>query len=170
MKSTFLTLVASALVLASCGGSEAPATEETQATAPAPQETQVVEDANVVELTIEANDQMKFNLSTLEVAAGSKVKLTLKNVGELPKEAMGHNWTLLQAGVDLQSFAMAAMAAKDNDYMPADRMSDVVAHTAILGPKEEQTIEFDAPAPGSYTYLCTFPGHYGIMKGTFTVR
>ncbi|HEU5090712.1 MAG TPA: plastocyanin/azurin family copper-binding protein, partial [Roseiflexaceae bacterium] len=32
-------------------------------------------------------------------------------------------------------------------------------------------VTFKAPAPGTYTFLCTYPGHYAAgMKGTLTVE
>jgi nucleotide-binding universal stress UspA family protein len=49
-----------------------------------------------VEIT--GNDQMKFDVSAFEVKAGQNVSVTLKNVGTLPKDAMGHDFTLLAKG------------------------------------------------------------------------
>ena len=122
-----------------------------------------------VEIVIEANDQMKFNLSEIKVKEGDTVVLTLKHVGQLPATAMGHNWVLLESGVDVKTFAMAAMQARDTDYVPADS-EDVIAHTKVIGGGEETTIEFTAPAAGTYDFICTFPGHYALMKGKFIVE
>ncbi len=122
----------------------------------------------VIEIT--ANDQMKFNVANIDAKAGEELKVVLKNVGTLPKEAMGHNWVLLKAGVDVTAFATAAMMAKDTDYIPAAMKGDVIASTPVLGPKKEAEVLFKAPAAGSYTFICSFPGHYAIMKGTLTVK
>ncbi|MEN9636251.1 MAG: hypothetical protein RL077_4655 [Verrucomicrobiota bacterium] len=122
----------------------------------------------VVEIT--ANDQMKFSLATIEAKEGEELKVVLTNQGTLPKEAMGHNWVLLKAGVDLAAFATAAMTAKDTDYVPAAKKGDVIASIPVLGPKKSGEAIFKAPAAGSYTYICSFPGHYMIMKGTLTVK
>jgi uncharacterized cupredoxin-like copper-binding protein len=47
----------------------------------------------------------------------------------------------------------------------------MIAHTALLAPGGSETIEFTAPAAGSYTFVCTYPGHYGGgMKGVLTVN
>tara|TARA_R110002096_G_scaffold406782_8_gene605188 strand:+ start:22088 stop:22549 length:462 start_codon:yes stop_codon:yes gene_type:complete len=123
----------------------------------------------VTEVVIEGNDQMRFNLTEIKVKAGSTVKLTLKHVGKLPKQAMGHNWVLLNADVVVKDFAMSAMSARDNDYIPKDS-KDVIVHTDLVGGGESTTIEFEAPAKGEYTFICSFPGHYGLMKGTFIVE
>ena len=46
----------------------------------------------------------------------------------------------------------------------------VLANTKVVGGGEKDTIEFTAPAPGTYDYICTFPGHYAIMKGKLVVQ
>ena len=122
-----------------------------------------------IEIVIESNDQMRFNLSEITVKQGQTVVLTLKHVGKLPKAAMGHNWVLLQPDTDLATFAMKAMKARDNEYVPAEA-PEVVVNTILLGGGEETTIEFEAPAPGTYSFICSFPGHYALMQGTFIVE
>ncbi len=122
----------------------------------------------VIEIT--ANDQMKFSLANIDAKAGEDLKIVFKNVGTLPKEAMGHNWVLLKAGVDVTAFATAAMTAKDTDYVPAAKKGDVIAATPVLGPKKEAEVLFKAPAAGTYAFICSFPGHYALMKGTLTVK
>jgi azurin len=124
--------------------------------------------ARVIEIT--ANDQMKFSLATMEAKAGEELKVVLTNAGTLPKEAMGHNWVLLKKGVDVTAFATAAMTAKDTDYVPAGMKDQVVAAIPVLGPKKTGEVTFKAPEPGEYTFICSFPGHYMIMKGTLTVK
>ena len=122
-----------------------------------------------VEVVIESNDQMRFNLSEIKVEAGQTVVLTLKHVGKLPKAAMGHNWVLLQPGVEMGKFAQEAVKAKATDYVPEDS-EDVIVHTKLIGGGEETTIEFEAPAKGEYTFICSFPGHYALMNGKFIVE
>ena len=122
-----------------------------------------------IEIVIESNDQMRFNLSEITVKQGQTVVLTLKHVGKLPKVAMGHNWVLLQPDTDLATFAMKSMKARDNEYVPT-KAPEVVVNTILLGGGEETTIEFDAPAPGIYSFICSFPGHYALMQGTFIVE
>lgn len=122
----------------------------------------------VIEIT--ANDQMKFSVATIEATAGEELKVVLNNVGTLPKEAMGHNWVLLKAGADVAGFATAAMTARDTDYIPAAKKADVVASIPVLGPKKSGEVTFKVPAAGEYTFICSFPGHYMLMKGTLKVK
>lgn len=127
-------------------------------------------DDAVATVTITGNDQMKFNMDEIRVKAGQKVKLTLKHVGKMEKNVMGHNWALLTKNADLAAVGQAAAAASDSDYIPADSEDQIIVHTKMLGGGESDTIEFDAPEPGTYTFICTFPGHYALMQGKFIVE
>jgi azurin len=122
-------------------------------------------------ITITGNDQMRYDTTAFEVAAGERVRLVFKNVGKLPKFAMGHNLIILKKGVNIASFAQAAMVAAATDYIPTDRKGDIFVYISLLGPGESETIEFTAPSEtGNYDYLCSFPGHWALMKGLMTVK
>ena len=70
----------------------------------------------------------------------------------------------------MSSFGNKAMMAKDTDYIPAELKGSVIAHTKTLGGGESDSIEFAAPAPGTYDYICSFPGHSSLMKGKLIVQ
>ncbi len=130
----------------------------------------VLAGGEVAEIKINGNDLMKYDVEEFEVKAGQKVKLTLTNVGILPKAAMGHNFVLLKAGTDVTTFAVEAMKFPKKEYLPDSMKDAIIAHTKQLGPGESDTIEFTVPDPGTYDYICTFPGHYALMKGVMTVK
>jgi len=123
-----------------------------------------------VEFNLTGNDQMKFNLNTMVVNEGDRVIVNFVNIGKMAKEVMGHNFVLLKQGVDLAAFAAKAAAEKDNEYIPAGELDNIIVYSKLLGPGEETVIEFTAPAKGSYKYVCSFPGHYTTMQGTLIVR
>jgi len=127
-------------------------------------------DGEVVELTISGTDQMQFDKKELKVKAGQKVRLTLTHAGTMAKNAMGHNWVLLKEGVDLAAFGQKSATAMDTDYIPTSESGSIIAHTKMLGGGESDTIEFTAPAKGTYEYLCSFPGHYALMRGVLIVE
>lgn len=127
--------------------------------------------AKSVTVKLEATDQMTFNKKTIEVKAGQKVKLVLEHVGKMPVTAMGHNVVILKEGVDAKAFAAAATkAGPDAQYIPADKKGDIIAHTKLIGGGESTEIEFTAPKAGSYTFICSFPGHFAIMQGQLIVK
>jgi len=123
-------------------------------------------------VVISAFDTMKYSVNTIEAHPGEKITVELKNEGNMPKEAMGHNWVLLKAGVDPQAYASAALTAKADDYQPKSMADKVIASIKTLGPKENGSVTFTAPAaPGKYAYLCSFPAHCQVgMKGVLGVK
>ncbi|MCP4237751.1 MAG: azurin, partial [Aestuariibacter sp.] len=45
--------------------------------------------------------------------------------------------------------------------------------TKIIGGGEQDTVTFDMSKLSSaedYTFFCSFPGHFAIMKGSFIVK
>jgi azurin len=124
----------------------------------------------VVELT--GNDQMKFSVTTIAAKPGETLTVRLKSIGTLPKIAMAHNFVLLAAGTDAAAFANAAAMASTTAYIPPAQKAKVLANTAMAGPGETVEVTFKVPAkPGSYTYLCSFPGHFlAGMKGLLVVK
>ncbi|SMG16412.1 azurin [Marivirga sericea] len=151
--------------------------QQAQESADAPKEGKADENSvdkssneGVIEITIEGNDQMRFNLDEMKVKAGSTVKLTLKHVGEMTKQQMGHNWVLLKQGTDIMEFGQKAAGAANNDYIPQAEANKVIANTKTLGGGEETTITFEAPEKGTYDFICSFPGHVALMKGKFIVE
>ncbi|MFA7326954.1 MAG: azurin [Candidatus Kapaibacterium sp.] len=152
-------------LLTACGGgnSEAEGEPETNTETTA-------EVSNEATLSINGNDQMQFDKKELTVKAGQTVTLTLHHTGTLAKAAMGHNWVLLKIGTDVASFAEKAVAAGEaNDYIPTEGDA-VIAHTKLIGGGETATVEFTAPAAGSYEFICSFPGHWSMMRGTLIVE
>lgn len=165
----FIPALALSIFATSCGGNNSSTTESTTTETPeATASTETVPGIENVTLsntwTVEGNDQMKFDTELIRVKAGEAVELTFKNVGTMPKESMGHNLIILKPGVDLPTFGGEAAAAADNEYIPKSALSSIVAHTKLLGPGEEDKISVTLEK-GVYDYICSFPGHYGVMKG-----
>lgn len=127
-------------------------------------------DADVIEIRISGNDQMKFDKDELRVEAGQTVRLTLEHTGQLPVTAMGHNVVILTQGTDVNEFGQAAAQAGSNDYIPESMSGSIIAHTEMIGGGQTSTVEFQAPEAGTYTFICSFPGHYVMMQGRLIVE
>ena len=124
------------------------------------------------EQVIESKDALQFNTKAMSVSAScDTVTVTLKHTGQLPANIMGHNWVLTKSS-DFMDIGMAGMAAGlENDYVPQND-SRVIAYSKIIGGGESTTVTFSASALSSnesYTFFCSFPGHYAIMQGSLTV-
>ena len=126
-------------------------------------------DSNEANIVITSNDLMQFNVKEIKVKAGQKVKLTLRHIGKLDINVMGHNVVILKQGVNLTEFAAKAAIAKDNKYIPLNS-EEIIAHTDLIGGGQVASIEFNAPDAGTYDFICSFPGHSGLMKGKFIVE
>jgi len=124
----------------------------------------------VCKLEISGNDAMQYDKKELAVTADcTQVELTLTHSGKLPAAAMGHNWVLVKTA-DVTTVANAGMSAGlANNYLtPGD--AHVIAATKIVGGGQSASVTFSTAKltkGGDYTYMCTFPGHYVIMKGAF---
>ncbi len=123
-------------------------------------------------IEITGNDTMKFSLTEIRAKPGETLSVTLTNIGTMPKLSMGHNWVLLKNASIADAFVAEAAQAATTDFVPKNRAGDILAHTKLLGPKEKDTVTFQAPKePGRYLYLCSFPGHYQVgMKGELIVE
>jgi azurin len=124
--------------------------------------------ADVCQLSINATDQMRFEQQTLQVESQcTDVEVTLHNSGKLPANIMGHDWVLTKTA-DVASVANAGMGAglANNYQKPGDKR--IVAATAIIGGGESATVHFSTAqleSGASYSYFCSAPGHFSIMKG-----
>ena len=79
---THLLALFTALTIMACGDKRKATQSAKEVEAP---KKEVVAAPKVQSFTIEANDQMKYNLSEIKAKAGSKVKITLQNKGKWPK-------------------------------------------------------------------------------------
>ena len=116
---------------------------------------------------LNSNDQMKFDKKIIRVNSNQKVTLKLNHTGKFPAISMGHNFVLIKKDVDVNEYALRAAGARNTEYIPEG--GNEIAYTKMLGGGETDTITFDAPDPGTYVFMCTFPGHYQLMMGEFIV-
>jgi len=127
--------------------------------------------AKVCAVSIDSTDQMTFSRSSIAVAGDcTEVELTLRHTGRMAATAMGHNWVLTRTA-DYQPVAMLGMRGTLADsYLPKND-ARVLAHTPVIGGGESTRVRFSTRGlqkGGAYTYFCSFPGHFAMMKGRFT--
>ncbi len=111
-------------------------------------------------------EQMAFDKKEITVPAGSKVTITFKN--NATSAAMTHNFVLVQSGMVDAVGTAAASVGVDKGYVPSHYA--IIASSPLTKPGETITFSFVAPPSGTYEFLCTTPGHYAVMRGTFIVK
>lgn len=128
-----------------------------------------VAQARVCAVSLDSTDQMRFSSTEIKVAGDcSQVKLTLRHTGKLAATAMGHNWVLTRTA-DYQPVAMAGMRMTLADSYLPKKDPRVLAHTAVIGGGQSTSVTFSTASlrkGGDYTFFCSFPGHFAMMKGT----
>jgi azurin len=128
--------------------------------------------SSVRTVEIIGGDDMKYSVTTIPAKPGETLLIKLVSKGTLPKVAMAHNFVLLKLTAKVLDFANAAAMARASDFVPPDMKDQVLAASTLAGPGETVEVTFKVPtAPGTYNYLCTFPGHFAAgMRGTLVVK
>ena len=129
--------------------------------------------ADSCKLSIDANDLMQYSQRQLEAPAScSDIELTLRHVGKLAANVMGHNWVLTR-GRDATAVAnQGAAAGLPHDFLPA-KDGRIIAATKIIGGGEATTTTFSTSGmkpEEDYVYFCSAPGHIAVMKGKFILK
>ncbi|RPD51324.1 PVC-type heme-binding CxxCH protein [Paracnuella aquatica] len=113
-------------------------------------------------------DVMKFDKELITAQAGTTVQLVLEN-----PDFMQHNLVLIKPKTLEKVGAAADKLASDPNgakmqYVP--KMPEVLYATPLVNPGGKFTLTMKIPdQPGDYPYVCTFPGHWRIMKGVLRV-
>ncbi len=64
--------------------------------------------------------------------------------------------------------SISAPSGFDVGFVPES--PDILWHSQLVDYGQEEVIEFTAPtAEGAYPYICSFPGHHRLMRGTLFV-
>ncbi|MBX2923474.1 MAG: hypothetical protein KF746_14830 [Chitinophagaceae bacterium] len=111
-------------------------------------------------------NNLTFNVSDVTVKAGSRIKLTFNNTDD-----MLHNVVITAPGAadEVGSAALKmGLSGERMNYVPSS--PKVLFYTALIQPGKSETIYFTAPSvPGNYSFVCTYPGHYLVMRGILKV-
>lgn len=113
--------------------------------------------------------EMKFAQEQLTAKAGTVLEIVFDNI-----DFMQHNFLLLKPGSLDKVGAAADKLAQSPDglklaYIP--QMPEVLYATPLVNPDSKYSLKFRVPdIPGKYPYICSYPGHWRIMKGVLIVE
>jgi azurin/glucose/arabinose dehydrogenase len=128
-------------------------------------------ESNTADLTIvRVNtivEKIQFDVNEFKLKVGKRVKLIFVNPDYMP-----HNFVIVKPGTaDAVGNAAIALGAEGFKKGWLPESPDILHATKLLEKGETQELEFTAPTEaGDYPFICTFPGHAGIMRGVIEVR
>lgn len=131
----------------------------------------LADDLPVITLRTPAG-QMKYDKPVITAALGSQIRLVFENLDEMP-----HNFVLCQplTGKNDQGMEVAQLAwqlgaaGMDKAWIPDSPR--ILAHTGLVPPHQKEELVIRVPdQPGTYPYVCTFPGHAMAMHGELRVQ
>ena len=128
--------------------------------------------ASECKVVVNGNDMMQYDATSISVGKNcDNFEITLNHSGQLDKAIMGHNIVIVPTESFNDVIGIINMdAGIDNGFLPED--DRIIAKTAMIGGGESTSITFATSQlnPGTeYTFFCSFPGHYGIMRGKLTI-
>ncbi|MBT3541767.1 MAG: hypothetical protein HN489_11600, partial [Opitutae bacterium] len=120
-------------------------------------------------LTIDAISGLLFSKISLTAKSGKWLKLSFNNTDNMP-----HNLVIVAPGTydavgRATDLMMGKPGAAARNYIPEN--AQVIAQTPMVLPGTKYDLIFQVPAKkGNYPFLCTFPGHWRLMKGELIVQ
>jgi len=114
-------------------------------------------------------NQLAFSPSEFRLPAGAKVKLTFDN-----PDIQIHNLVIVKPGSAEEVGSLADQMAQDADAFAKHFVPEsdkVIWSTPLVNANQKVELDFTAPKePGRYPFLCTFPGHWRVMKGILVIK
>jgi putative membrane-bound dehydrogenase-like protein len=111
-------------------------------------------------------ERLMYDVKEITVKSGKKIQLTFANTDVMP-----HNLLIVKPGqADAVVNAAVLMGAQgfENGFIPDG--DAILWHTKLLDHGKEEVLNFTAPTPGDYPFVCSFPGHGIIMRGVMKVQ
>ena len=128
------------------------------------------------------NDQLQFILDAKnqalldKIEVGDSVIFRLKSIASA--DGIAHN-ALVIAKEDTEVIGKfcdihsSTLEARRNSYVPLydkDMKAKVLAHSTLIAPQETKEFVYVAKTAGEKTLICTFPGHWYLMRVDFEVK
>ncbi|NOX98999.1 MAG: hypothetical protein GXP30_04575 [Verrucomicrobia bacterium] len=111
-------------------------------------------------------EKMRYDVKEFTVKSGKKIKLTFTNPDFMP-----HN-LMITLPNSAEEVALAALAMGAEGFTKGFHPDSpkILWATKMLDNGQSAVLEFNAPdKPGEYEFVCTFPGHYMLMRGIMKV-
>ena len=125
------------------------------------------QDDNAIRISAVPN-QLAFSPSEIRLRAGKKITLTFDN-----PDLQIHNLVIVKPGSGERVGQLADQMAQDPDALKRQFVpdsEDVIWSTSLVNGKGTFEGQLEVPkVPGTYPFICSFPGHWRVMKGLMVV-
>jgi azurin len=109
---------------------------------------------------------MRFDTKMIKVSAHKL--LTIGLINKSTDATMPHNIVFIQSGM-ANDVGQSGLNFKENAYVNPEN-KNVIAHSPLVQINETAFFSFTTPAAGNYEFICSYPGHWGMMKGKFITQ
>lgn len=115
-------------------------------------------------------EELRFDTKRLVVEAGKPFQVILENPDLIPHNLLFVQPEASQAVAEaVQAQAPDVLDRAGRAYVP-DGDPRVIAATKLLEAGQNETLQVTAPSTeGEYEFVCTFPGHWSVMRGKLVV-
>jgi azurin len=118
-----------------------------------------------------ASDDLVYRPATITATPGESIRVVLRVTSSMAKMQRAHTFVLLAPGTDPGSFVNEGALHRSTDFIAPALAGKVLAKTPMAGVGETVEVTLTAPGPGTYPFVCTFPGHFMAgMSGNLVVQ
>lgn len=105
---------------------------------------------------------LSYDITEIRAKAGSTITIRYENTSNMP-----HNIVFVNERSDIQPVGVGGLRARDTEYIPQDEelLKRIFGYTALARPGFTEYVTITVPEPGTYPYICTYPGHFTMMQG-----
>jgi len=108
---------------------------------------------------------LTYNVTEIRMKAGERIVMRYDNASD-----MAHNIVVVKSEADINPVGLAGIMAQSTEFIPKSESSRILAYSSLANPGDTVYVDFTAPSPGVYPYICTFSGHFTMMQGRIIVE
>ena len=163
----YIFILVSGLLIMSCGSSESEQNQKSNTEVVPVATSPVLQEDTIYVKALGANmSEMKFNIKAIRVPANKD--LTIALINESTDATMPHNIVIIDKGT-ANNVGQDGYKFKDNSYINP-KNKNVIAYSPLAPIGKTVYFTFTTPAAGDYEFICSYPGHWGMMKGKFITK
>ncbi len=108
---------------------------------------------------------LTYDLTEIRMKAGERIVIRYDNASD-----MAHNIVIVNSEADINPVGLAGILAQSTEFIPESESHRILASSSLANPSDTVYVDFTAPTPGIYPYICTFSGHFTMMQGRIIVE